>query len=117
MRPEARTYLHDMQRACSFLRQFTTDKTFADYETDPLLRSAVERQFEIIGEALTKLSKVDPETAASITDRRRIIAFRNLLIHGYSVVSDSVVWGIVEINLPVLSREVDELLDAPDSAQ
>jgi uncharacterized protein with HEPN domain len=59
-------------------------KTFDDYLSDPLLRSGVERQPEIVGEAVSKLSRVDETTAASLTGRRRIIALRNILIHGYA---------------------------------
>jgi uncharacterized protein with HEPN domain len=114
---DARKYLFDIRRACGLLEQFTAGKTFADYGSDPLLRSAVERQFEIVGEALGKLAKVDPEAAATITDHRRIIAFRNVLIHGYDAVSDELVWGIVESKLAVLKTEVDALLGDEDGAE
>jgi uncharacterized protein with HEPN domain len=76
-----------------------------------MLRSAVERQFEIIGEALTKLAKVDQETAALISEHRRIIAFRNILIHGYAQIDDRLVWGVVESKLPTLSQEMKKLLE------
>jgi len=76
-----------------------------------MLRSAVERQFEIIGEALTKLAKVDQETAALISEHRRIIAFRNILIHGYAQIDDRLVWGVLDAKLPTLSLEVKKLLD------
>ena len=111
MRPlEARKYLFDIKQACGLLRQFTAGRTFDDYEKDPLLRSAVERQFEIIGEALGQALRVDSSLADAITDTGRIIAFRNRLIHGYASVSDAVVWGVVESNLPTLHREVQALL-------
>ena len=76
-----------------------------------MLRSAVERQFEIIGEALTKLTKADQETAALISEHRRIIAFRNILIHGYAQIDDRLVWGVVESKLPTLSQEMKKLLE------
>ena len=76
-----------------------------------MLRSAVERQFEIIGEALTKLAKADQETAALISEHRRIIAFRNILIHGYAQIDDRLVWGVVESKLPTLSQEMKKLLE------
>lgn len=75
-----------------------------------MLRSAVERQFEIIGEALNQLSKVAPEIAGQISEYRRIVAFRNILIHGYADVDDRVVWGIVETDLPKLRTEVETLM-------
>ena len=76
-----------------------------------MLSSAVERQFEIIGEALTKLAKVDLETAALISEYRRIIAFRNILIHGYAQIDDRLVWGVLDSKLPTLSQEVKKLLE------
>jgi uncharacterized protein with HEPN domain len=75
-----------------------------------MLRSAVERQLEIIGEALSRAVAVDPRLRDRITETPRIIAFRNRLIHGYASVSDEVVWGIVQGKRPVLCREVHDLL-------
>jgi len=75
-----------------------------------MIRSAVERQFEIIGEALNRLHQCDPELAGRLTDVSRIIAFRNRLIHGSATVSDEVVWGVIEGSLPVLENEVAGLL-------
>ena len=107
---ETLKYLHDMQQACGHLKDFTADKTLQEYEDDPMLRAAVERQFEIIGEALNQLLKADSSLAESITDSRRIIAFRNLLIHGYSEINNEVVWGVIEGNLLTLIRQIDDLL-------
>ena len=75
-----------------------------------MLRSVAERQFEINGEALTKLAKVDQETPTLISEHRRIIAFRNILIHGYAQIDDRLVWGVLESKLPTLSQEVEKLL-------
>ncbi len=75
-----------------------------------MLRAAVERQFEIIGEALSGLKRVDPAAAAAIPDLARIIAFRNILIHGYASVDDRLVWGVVESDLPALRSALDRLL-------
>jgi len=111
---ESRKYLHDIAEACRYIEQFTAGKTYEDYHADPLLRSAVERQFEVIGEALKMLLDRDPGLRDRISNAPRIIAFRNRLIHGYATVSDEVVWGIVSGYLPVLSREVRHLLDGVD---
>jgi uncharacterized protein with HEPN domain len=112
MQPEATTLLLDIRNAARLIRRFTQGRSFEDYTTDPMLRSAVERQFEIVGEALNQLKKIDPSTASQIADHRKIIAFRNILIHGYAVVVDELVWGIVETKLPGLLEAVEQLLPA-----
>lgn len=75
---DAKAYLADMTAAANQVAAFTSGKTYADYLSNDLLRSAVERQFEILGEALRKLSELDPDMAAKIPEYRRIIAFRNV---------------------------------------
>ncbi|TAK30443.1 MAG: DUF86 domain-containing protein [Chloroflexota bacterium] len=111
MQPEAKRYLYDIAEAGRLIGIFTTGKTFADYERDAMLRSAVERQFEIIGEALTQLARLDEALAGRITEYRRIIAFRNIIAHGYAKVDHRTVWDIVESKLPALCREVATLLE------
>lgn len=110
MRREAKKYLFDIATAARRIMSFTEGKTFQDYQDDAMLRSAVERQFEIIGEALAQLARLDEAVAASITDYRRIIAFRNILVHGYAQIDDLLVWDIVETRLPLLHRQVTSLL-------
>ena len=110
MQPEARPALEDVRLAGTLILEFVAGKTFSDYEQSALLRSGVERQFEIIGEALNRLGKIDLDTARSIPDRKRIIAFRNILVHGYDVVDDGVVWDVVRGSLPALLEHVRELL-------
>jgi len=111
MQIESKKYLFDIKQAADLLADFTRGKSFADFQGDPMLRSAVERQFEIIGEALTKLAKIDQKTAAMISEHRRIIAFRNILIHGYAQIDDRLVWGVLDSKLPALSQEVEKLLE------
>lgn len=110
MRPEAGKYLYDIKQAAELIATFTAGNTFADYEQEAMLKAAVEREFEIIGEAPGQLAKLDEKVAARITEYRRIIAFRNILIHGYAQVDDRLVWDIVENKLPALRQEVDTLL-------
>lgn len=76
-----------------------------------MLRSAVERQFEIIGEALAQLTRVDEPLASRIAEYRRIIVFRNILAHGYAQIDDRLVWDIVESKLPGLRHQVMGLLE------
>jgi uncharacterized protein with HEPN domain len=107
---EAKKYLYDVQQAASRIAEFTAGKQFADYHNDAMLRAAVERQFEIIGEALAQLARVDEKLTARISEHRRIVAFRNILIHGYADVDARLVWDVVEAKLPVLRQEVESLL-------
>jgi uncharacterized protein with HEPN domain len=87
--------------------------SLADYDADAMLRSAVERQFEITGEAVKRVAKLDPAIFAGIPETSRIIAFRNILIHGYDVVDNQVVWDVIKYKLPQLSDHVITLLTAP----
>jgi len=96
------------------LDEFIKGKSLDDYVADPLLRSAVERQFEIIGEALNQMLKLEPKMASNITDHKRIIAFRNRLIHGYADIAHDLVWGVLETSLPQLHREVGEIFERED---
>jgi uncharacterized protein with HEPN domain len=111
MPPEAKKYLSDIQQSGDLILSFTADKSFADYENDVLLRSGVERQFEIIGEALAQLAKADPELARQVPEHRQIIDFRNILIHGYSDIDNTLVWDAIASALPRLLRIVSRLLE------
>lgn len=96
MQLEHAKYFHDMQGAARSLTSFVAGRVWADYERDAMLRAAVERQFEIIGEALAQLAKRAPDLAGLIHEHRQIIAFRNILIHGYAEVDDRLVWDVVQ---------------------
>ena len=111
MRREVRKYLYDIQRAAGLLEEFTAGKTFADYQRESMFRAAVERELGIIGEAIAQLARTDETAAAAISGHRRIIAFRNVLIHGYADVDDRLVWDVLQANLPVLASEVAVLLE------
>ena len=111
MRLEEKTLLHDVRVAGEHIESFTHGKDFTSYGLDEMLRSAVERQFEIIGEALNQLSKINPGLVGRITEYQRIIAFRNILIHGYAQVDIRLVWSVVEEKLPTLLDEVIRLLE------
>lgn len=110
MRLEAKKRLYDILRAAAILAEFTDGKSIEDYERDAMLRSAVERQFAIIGEALAQLAGFDQDVAARLSEYPRIIGFRNVLIHGYADVNDAPVWGMLEADLPKLIAEVRALL-------
>ena len=95
MHADARKLLLDAQAAAERVARFNSGKSFSEYDADEFLRSAVERQFEIIGEALNQLKRVDAQTAASIAELPRMVAFRNILIHGYASVDNRLVWGVI----------------------
>ena len=111
MHPDAAKLLWDAQLAADRVSRFCAGKTFANYDTDELLCSAVERQLEIVGEALNQLSRVDAATASLLPDLPRIVAFRNMLIHGYASVDNQIVWGVIETNLPPLITALRRLLE------
>lgn len=110
MRHDPRAFLWDVQQAAGAITQFTAGLDAAGYRASPLIRSAVERQFEIIGEALNRLSKEAPDLAGRVPNLRKIVGFRNVLIHGYAVIDDGRVWEIVTTLLPSLRATVTALL-------
>lgn len=112
MQLEAKKCLEDVRQAVALIRQFTAGKSIADYDGDALLRSGVERQFEIIGEAINRLSKIDAALVAGIPEAPRIIAFRNILIHAYDIVDNKVVWDVIQRNLGPLHKLVESLLSS-----
>ncbi|MBS1847982.1 MAG: DUF86 domain-containing protein [Actinobacteria bacterium] len=109
----AHTYLWEARRAAELIRSFVRDRTEHDIASDLLLRSAVERQFEVIGEALGQLGRHHPTVADRIEDLPRIVAFRNILVHGYATVDVALVWEAATTRVAPLIGLLDELLDDP----
>jgi len=110
---DALTYLYDIQQAASLVAQFADGRNFDEYLADIMLRSAIERQFEIIGEAMSQLAKLDAALARRISEHQRIIGFRNILVHAYASIDNGLVWEAIQTKLPILRREIDELLAEP----
>lgn len=110
MKRESAKYLFDVQMAAEALLRFVSGSTLSEYRQNELMRAGVNWEFAVIGEAISQLAKIDSETAERITDFRRIISFRNVLIHGYGEVNDEAVWLRIEEHLPTLIREVEVLL-------
>lgn len=102
-------YLEDICRYAADASDIARGRTFERYLTDKEFRFAIERWFEVIGEALTKINKIDPAVAQSLTDCRQIISFRNVLIHGYDEVIDAKTWSVLVEKLPVLMAEARAL--------
>ena len=113
MQPKSRKLLEDIRDAADFVIEAVRGKSLEDYRSERILRQAVERNFEIIGEAIKRLDQYDPDIAAQIGDYRQIIAFRNVLIHGYDLVDHLLVWNTIEKQVPVLLRDVEMLQRMP----
>jgi len=104
-------YLFDIKFAIDEINSFFENrhKRFDEFTTDFLLKRAVERDLEIIGEAMSRILKEDP--SFSIENVKRIVGLRNQIIHGYDSVSDENIWGIIINHLPILKSEVNRLID------
>lgn len=112
MHAEIRKFLYDVKTACETLKDFIAEKSLFDYENDRLLRSAVERQLTIIGEALAQSLKIEPALEENISEIREIVRFRNILVHGYAVIENETVWGILQNDLQPLYEKVTDILQS-----
>jgi uncharacterized protein with HEPN domain len=105
-------YLSDILKASDEILQFTRGVDFAGYESNRLLRAGVERLFTIIGEAMRQLDQHHPAYLHGIIEARKIIDFRNVIVHQYATVDDEEVWSAVQSKLPLLRKQVAELIRA-----
>ena len=112
MRRKPAAFLWDVREAVLRIQEFVAGRDFEVFSSDVMVRSAVERQFEIIGEALNQLTRSSPTMVAEIPEAARVIAFRNILIHGYAILDHQIVWRVVHDNLPPLLLVVERLLKA-----
>ncbi|HEV2098467.1 MAG TPA: HepT-like ribonuclease domain-containing protein [Stellaceae bacterium] len=111
MQRDARAYLWDAVQAANSVRAFIRARNYEAFAEDDLVRSAVERQLQIVGEALAQLAKLDPQSAATVPDLPRIIAFRNILVHGYAGIDYETVWRLIQEKLPELISNLTAILD------
>jgi uncharacterized protein with HEPN domain len=110
MKPEINAWLEDIQRSIVEIFDFLpSEQNYSDFEKDLKTRKAVERNIEIIGEALNRILKVDSDI--SVSDSRKIVDTRNRIIHGYDSVTADILWLIVKKSLPILLEEVNNLLE------
>lgn len=107
---EIKTWLYDILNAIIEIEGFLSDppKDFSGYQADLKTKRAVERNIEIIGEAMSRLLTKD--TSIELSNSRKIVDTRNRIIHGYDSVSDDIIWGIIINHLPLLKSEVEKLL-------
>ena len=109
MKNDAFAYLNDIQNAANAILEYLKDcPTFDDYTKDRKTRRAVEREFEIIGEAMNRVLKLEP--SIRISDARKIVDFRNFVIHDYNRIDNQLVWQTAQSKLPQLIEEVSSLL-------
>ncbi len=102
-------YLYDVQQSVDSIFEYLGEKRdFFEYERNKLLRRAVERELEIIGEAVKHLLELDENIY--IDNARRIVDLRNFVIHGYDKVDNVIIWGILSKDLPKLKQQVDALM-------
>jgi uncharacterized protein with HEPN domain len=110
MNPKSNKYLYDILNSINSIEEFLgTKRDFFEYQNNKMLKRAIERELEIIGEATNRLLKLNPELI--LEHSRRIIDTRNFIIHGYDKIDDVIIWGIVSKYIPLLKNEVSELLE------
>ena len=110
MQPESRKLLLDMLDFANSIVEATQNRTLNDLKNDKLLRAGIYHWFTVIGEALTQLHQFDKDTGERISESPRIIGFRNQIVHGYAKIEDEITWRIIQTKLPVLKRELEQLL-------
>lgn len=110
MQPEPAKRLIDALRAARRIREFTAGVDRKEFVSSELVRAAVERQFEIVSEALGRASELDPDVGTRLPELRRIVGLRNRLIHGYDDVDDEIVWDIVQTKIAPLESQLEQLL-------
>ena len=111
MNNEARKRLKDISDACAAAGRFAAGKDFSAYLKDDMLRAAVERKLEIIGEAFVKLEDADPAVTGRFPELRKIVGLRNRIIHGYDTVDEELIWDVVKNKLPALQQQVESILE------
>jgi uncharacterized protein with HEPN domain len=110
MDKEIKKFLFDIRESIVSIDNYLGDKRdFNDYQSNKMLRRAIEREFEIIGEAMSRIDKIGPDI--QISSKRQIISMRNRVIHGYDKIDDEIIWGTIVRHLPILKDEIDKLID------
>ncbi|MEZ6232863.1 MAG: HepT-like ribonuclease domain-containing protein [Phycisphaerales bacterium] len=110
-RRDVRMYLIDARDACDAIREYSTGKDLAEFRSNRMLRSAIEREFSIIGEAIVQMLRVQPNLTDRISNAESIARFRNILIHAYDLINYDTMWRTTVEDVPILHAEVCEILD------
>ena len=110
MNPESFKYIGDILDSIELIKSHLTGiKSFSDYESNFMLIDAVERRLAIIGEGLWKLTKLNKDI--QVTDQKKIIRLRHILVHDYDLIDDATIWKIIHSNLDKLKEEISKYLD------
>lgn len=110
MQLEEKKFLLDISISIESIETYLGEKRdFQEYQSKKMLRRAVERELSIIGEATNRLLKINPDFP--ISEARRIVNLRNWVIHSYDSVDSVIIWGILHKDLPLLKKQVNELLE------
>ncbi len=102
----------DALNGCLLLQDFTSSMSYKGFCIDARTKAAVERQFEIIGEALNRVRQIDEKLLSGIDNWRQIIGFRNVIAHGYDVVDDAIIWDAVQKDIPLLLEQLKVILNS-----
>ena len=106
---EIKKYLLDIEESICSIENYLGDKrNFDIYQDNKMLRRAIEREFEIIGEAMSRIDKID--STINIASKKQIISLRNRVIHGYDKIDDEIIWGTIVRHLPILKKEITNLI-------
>ena len=105
--------VEDAVSACELIIEFTKNMGEAEFYVDLKTKAAVEREFEILGEALNRVKKIDANILTDVDNWREIIGFRNVIAHGYDVVEDEIVWDAVNRDIPKLLKQLKEIIEKP----
>ena len=111
MRRSPAAYLSDILEACDAVEAVLREVSLADYLETRSVRSSVERELIIIGEAVNMLGRAAPHMYEEITEARLIVGFRNVLTHDYAAVDDESVYAAAQTDLQLLRQECAQLLE------
>ncbi|MCK4345754.1 MAG: DUF86 domain-containing protein [Bacteroidales bacterium] len=110
MLDKVKKFLYDIQISITSIEEYLGKECdFNKYQSNKMLKRAVEREFEIIGEAMNRIDKLDSKI--NLSSKTQIIGMRNRVIHGYDKIDDGIIWGTIIRHLPGLKEEIKKLLE------
>ncbi len=109
MQPKVLKYILDIQSVMTEIEsvKIKSGNNFQNFESEILLRRAIERDLEIIGEAIKKILELEP--TIQISSARKIIGLRNIISHAYDSIEPEIIWGIIQRDIPILQTEINQI--------